>query len=157
KLGGRAHTQLKFDGIRVQLHLDRKQAAGHQGRLFSRSPQDMTCMFPELGDGVLRPGHAETAILASQALGLHPAAEEFLPFQETTRRRRKLGIEEAATELPLKAMVFDVMYRDGQPLLDRPLLERMDVLSGLVRGKEVLLPETGTVIDDPRRLDEIFE
>jgi len=50
-----------------------------------------------------------------------------------------------------------VMYRDGQPLLDRPLLERMDVLSGVVRGKEVLLPETGTVVDDPRRLDEIFE
>jgi DNA ligase-1 len=157
KLGGRAHTQLKFDGIRVQLHLDRKQAAGHQVRLFSRSLEDMTGMFPELVDGVLSQVQAETAILDSEALAFNPASEEFLPFQETTRRRRKLGIEEAATELPLKAMVFDVMYRDGQPLLDRPLLERMDVLSSVVRGKEVLLPETGTVVDDPRRLDEIFE
>jgi DNA ligase 1 len=157
KLGGRAHTQLKFDGIRVQLHLDRKQAAGHQVRLFSRSLEDMTGMFPELVDGVLSQVQAETAILDSEALAFNPASEEFLPFQETTRRRRKLGIEEAATELPLRAMVFDVMYRDGQPLLDRPLLERMDVLSGVVRGKDVLVPETGTVVDDPRRLDEIFE
>jgi DNA ligase 1 len=157
KLGGRAHTQLKFDGIRVQLHLDRKQAAGHQVRLFSRSLEDMTGMFPELVDGVLSQVQAETAILDSEALAFNPASEEFLPFQETTRRRRKLGIEEAATELPLKAMVFDVMYRDGQPLLDRPLLQRMDVLSDMVRGKQVLLPETGTVVDDPRRLDELFE
>jgi DNA ligase-1 len=157
KLGGHAHTQLKFDGIRVQLHLDRRQEEGHQVRLFSRSLEDMTGMFPELVNGVLNQVHAETAILDSEALAFNPASEEFLPFQETTRRRRKLGVDEAATELPLKAMVFDVMYRDGQPLLDRPLLDRMDVLTSVVRGKEVLQAETGVIVDDPERLDEIFE
>ncbi|HEY3060658.1 MAG TPA: ATP-dependent DNA ligase [Chloroflexota bacterium] len=157
KLGGRAHTQLKFDGIRVQLHLDRREAEGHQVRLFSRSLEDMTGMFPELVDGVLKQVKAETAILDSEALAFNPASEEFLPFQETTRRRRKTGIDAAATELPLKAMVFDVMYRDGQPLLDRPLLERMEVLTSVVHGKEVLQPETGVVVEDPERLDEIFE
>ncbi|HET6320241.1 MAG TPA: DNA ligase, partial [Chloroflexota bacterium] len=129
KLGGRAHTQLKFDGIRVQLHLDRTQTEGHQVRLFSRGLEDMTGMFPELVNGVLSQVQAETAILDSEALAFNPASEEFLAFQETTQRRRKLGIEQAATELPLKAMVFDIMYRDGQPLLDKPLLERMDILT----------------------------
>jgi DNA ligase-1 len=157
KLGGRAHTQLKFDGIRVQLHLDRTQPGGHQVRLFSRSLEDMTGMFPELIDGVLKQVQAETAILDSEALAFNPASEEFLPFQETTRRRRKQGIDEAATELPLKAMVFDVMYRDGQPLLDKPLLERMEVLTSVVRGKEVLQPEAGIVVDDAQRLDQMFE
>jgi DNA ligase-1 len=141
----------------VQLHLDRRQAEGHQVRLFSRSLEDMTGMFPELVKGVLNQVQAETAILDSEALAFNPASEEFLPFQETTRRRRKLGIDAAATELPLKAMVFDVMYRDGQPLLDRPLLDRMAVLSSVVRGKEVLQPETGVIVEDPERLDEIFE
>jgi len=157
KLGGRAHTQLKFDGIRVQLHLDRTQPEGQQVQLFSRSLENFTGMFPELVDGVLNQVQAETAILDSEALAFNPASEEFLPFQETTRRRRKLGIEEAATELPIKAMVFDVMYQDGQPLLDRPLLERMEVLMKVVRGKEVLQPETGVIVDDPEKLDEIFE
>jgi DNA ligase-1 len=157
KLGGRAHTQLKFDGIRVQLHLDRRQPEGHQVRLFSRSLEDFTGMFPELVGGVLNQVQAETAILDSEALAFNPASEEFLPFQETTRRRRKTGISEAAEELPLKAMVFDVMYRDGQPLLDKPLLARMDVLSNVVRGKEVLQPETGIVVDDATKLDAIFE
>src|SRR4051812_3065836 len=157
KLGGRAHTQSKFDGIRVQLHLDRGQPEGQQVRLFSRSLEDMTGMFPELVGGVLNQVDAKTAILDSEALAFNPASEEFLPFQETTRRRRKTGIDEAAVELPIKAMVFDVMYRDGEPLLDKPLLERIEVLTSVVRGKEVLQPEKGIVVDAAERLDEMFE
>src|SRR5207237_8359604 len=63
KLGGRAHAQSKFDGIRVQLHLDRGQPEGEQVRLFSRSLEDFSSMFPELIEGVLTQVQAETAIL----------------------------------------------------------------------------------------------
>jgi DNA ligase-1 len=157
KLGGRAHAQWKFDGIRVQLHLDRTQPEGEQVRLFSRSLESMTTMFPELVEGVLQQVQADTAILDSEALAFNPASEEFLPFQETTRRRRKHGVGDLATELPLKAMVFDVMYRDGQALLDRPLLDRIKVMQGMVRGTDVLQPEAGVVVDDPEKLDEMFE
>src|SRR5919202_1436109 len=101
----------------------------------------MTSMFPELVDAVLKQVKAETAILDSEALAFNPLSDEFLPFQETTRRRRKHGIDEAVTELPLKAMVFDVMYRDGTPLLDRPLLERVRVMSEMVEPSDVLRPE----------------
>jgi DNA ligase-1 len=157
KLGGRAHAQLKFDGIRVQLHLDRSQPEGEQVRLFSRSLESMTTMFPELVDGVLKQVRARSAILDSEALAFNPASEEFLPFQETTRRRRKHGVGDLATELPLKAMVFDVMYRDGEALLDRPLLERINVMADMVGGTDVLQPEKGVVVDDSERLDELFE
>jgi DNA ligase-1 len=157
KLGGRAHAQWKFDGVRVQLHLDRKQPAGEQVRLFSRSLESMTSMFPELVEGVLQQVRAETAILDSEALAFNPASEEFLPFQETTRRRRKHGVGDLATELPLKAMVFDVMYRDGQALLDRPLLDRINLMEQMVSGTDVLQPEAGVVVDDADKLDEMFE
>src|SRR5438876_5203616 len=143
RLGGSAHAQLKFDGVRVQLHLDRGQPPGEQVRLFSRSLESMTSMFPELVDGVLNQVQAQTAILDAEALAFNPLSEEFLPFQETTRRRRKHGVGELATELPLKAMVFDVMYRDGEALLDRPLLERLSVMNSMIRGTDVLQPETG--------------
>ena len=157
KLGGRAHAQLKFDGMRVQLHLDRSWPEGEQVRLFSRSLESMTSMFPELVEGVLKQVHAESAILDSEALAFNPLSEEFLPFQKTTQRRRKHRIGEFAAELPLKAMVFDVMYRDGEALLDRPLLERVALLTKMVRGTDVLQPEPGEVVDDPRHLEEMFE
>ncbi|HEY1296738.1 MAG TPA: DNA ligase, partial [Chloroflexota bacterium] len=72
KLGGRAHAQWKFDGVRVQLHLDRGRPAGEQVRLFSRSLESMTSMFPELVEGVLQQVKAETAILDSEALAFNP-------------------------------------------------------------------------------------
>jgi DNA ligase 1 len=157
KLGGRAHVQLKFDGVRVQLHLDRARPQGEQVRLFSRSLESMTSMFPELVDGVLKQVKAETAILDAEALAFNPLSEEFLPFQETTRRRRKHGIGELQTELPIKAMVFDMMYRDGQMLLDRPLTERIDTLLSTVNGNETLQAERGEVVDDADRLELLFD
>src|SRR5438046_10674081 len=85
KLGGRAHVQLKFDGVRVQLHLDRSRPAGEQVRLFSRSLESMTSMFPELVEGGLSPVKAETAILDAEALADHPLSDAFLPFLDPTR------------------------------------------------------------------------
>jgi DNA ligase-1 len=157
KLGGRAHAQLKFDGIRVQIHLDRSQPDEHQVRLFSRGLEDITGMLPELVDGVLKQVQAENAILDSESLAFNPLSEEFLPFQETTRRRRKHGIGDVAAELPLKAMVFDVMFRDGEPLLDKPLLERIDILMSLVRGTEVLQPERGVILEEADQLDAMLK
>jgi DNA ligase-1 len=157
KLGGRAHVQLKFDGVRVQLHLDRSRPEGEQVRLFSRSLESMTGMFPELVRGVLEQVQADTAILDSEALAYNPLSDEFLPFQETTRRRRKHGIGELQAELPIKAMVFDIMYRDGAALLDRPLTERIEVLGSTVSGSEVLQAERGEVISEANRLDLVFE
>ena len=157
KLGGRAHVQLKFDGVRVQLHLDRSQPAGQQVRLFSRSLESMTSMFPELVGGVLDQVKAETAILDAEALAFNPLSEEFLPFQETTRRRRKHGIGELQAELPIKAMVFDIMYLNGEPLLDAPLDRRIATLMTTVAGTEVLQAEQGEVLDDADRLEVLFD
>jgi len=157
KLGGKAHVQLKFDGIRAQLHLNRKNPPGEQVQIFSRSLETFTGMFPELVEGVLSQVKAETAILDTEALAFNPASEEFLPFQETTRRRRKHGIDDVATELPIKAMVFDVMYRDGVALLDRPLMERIEIMHEMVNGSDILRAETGEVVDDADRLESLFE
>ena len=56
-------------------------------------------MFPELIKAVRKQIKAKTIILDSEALAYNPDSEEFLPFQETTKRRRKHGIEEMAEKL----------------------------------------------------------
>lgn len=157
KLGGKAHAQLKFDGVRVQIHVNRTWPEGEQVRLFSRSLESMTSMFPEVVEGALKQVQAETAILDAEALAFNPLSDEFLPFQETTRRRRKHGIGELQAELPIKAMVFDMMYRDGEALLDRPLTERIDTMVSSVKGSDVLQAERGEIIDDADRLELRFE
>ena len=120
---GAVVAQYKYDGLRAQIHKDGKLVT-----IFSRNLEVHSHMFPELITGTLKQVRAERAILEAEALAYNATSEEFLPLQETTRRRRKHGIEAMAEQLPLKAFVFDILYKDGVSLLDTPLTERLKVL-----------------------------
>ncbi len=152
KFGGQAHIQQKFDGFRVQIH-----KKGKLIRLFSRNLEETTPMFPDLIEGVLNQVKADSVILDSEALAYSPESEEFLPFQETTKRRRKHGIEETAKLLPLKSMVFDIMYLEGKSLMDLPLTERIKRLAKVIHGDEVLIAQPGEITDKASRIQEIFD
>ncbi|MBI4039018.1 ATP-dependent DNA ligase [Candidatus Daviesbacteria bacterium] len=152
KFDGAAHVQQKFDGFRVQIHKD-----GGKIRLFSRNLEETTAMFPDIIKGVLQQVKAKNAILDSEALAYNPESEEFLPFQETTKRRRKYGIEEMVKKLPLKAFIFDIMYLNGQSLMDQVLQERIKNLRRVIHGDDILIPQLGEITDSEKRMTEIFD
>src|SRR3990167_5812370 len=145
-------VQYKYDGFRVQIHKD-----GDKVRMFSRILEEMTHMFPELIKGALEQVKADTVILDTEALAYNAQSEEFLPFQETTKRRRKHGIEEAAAKLPLKAFVFDVLYKDGKQLLDEPLTARMKILKETIKDDGVLIRTENQTVKDPKTLTLLLE
>ncbi len=151
KFGGEVHIQYKYDGFRVQIHKN-----GDQVRLFSRNLEETTAMMPEIIEGVRKQIKAKTAILDSEALAFNPQSEEFLPFQETTKRRRKYKVAEMAIELPLKAFVFDVMYLDGRSLIDLSLRDRMRRLKEVITGDEVLIAQPGEFTKSEERINELF-
>lgn len=152
KYGGEAHVQYKYDGFRVQIHKD-----GDRVRLFSRNLEETTPMFPDIVAGVLKQVKAKSAILDSEALAFNPESDEFLPFQETTKRRRKYGIEEMQKKLPLKAFVFDIMYLNGKSLVDESLESRVKSLEEVIDGDGVLIPQPGEIVHDADRLQELFD
>jgi len=146
-------AQYKYDGLRTQIHKD-----GQRVSIFSRSLEDMSHIFPELIAGTLRQVRAESAILDAEALAYNPAAEEFLPFQETTRRRRTHQIEAMAEQIPLKAFVFDILYKDGISLLDTPLMERLRILEETVHPAEDTLMLTAShIVKDASTLSLLFD
>ncbi|OGE42343.1 DNA ligase [Candidatus Daviesbacteria bacterium RIFCSPLOWO2_01_FULL_39_12] len=152
KYGGEVHVQYKYDGFRVQIHKN-----GDSIRLFSRNLEETTPMFPDIIKGVLAQVKAKSAILDSEALAYNPQSEEFLPFQETTKRRRKYGIEEMAIKLPLKAFVFDIMYLNGKSLMEKSLESRIKSLEQTIKGDDVLIPQPGEITDSPERIQELFD
>lgn len=145
-------AQYKYDGFRVQLHKN-----GEEVRMFSRNLEEMTQMFPELTEAVRKQIKAKTIILDSEALAYNPESEEFLPFQETTKRRRKHGIEEMAKSLPLKAFVFDILYKDGQSLIDMPLSQRMKILKEVLPEDDVLILTKNQTVNDAKVLSVLLE
>ncbi len=146
------HATPKFDGFRVQIHKD-----GDKVSMFSRNLENMTHMFPELIEGTLKQVKAKTAILDTEALAYNRESEEFLPFQETTKRRRKHGVKEMAESLPLKAFVFDILYKDGESLIDLPLQERSKILKETIKDDETLIPAPGIIIDNPQKLQIMLD
>jgi DNA ligase-1 len=145
-------AQFKYDGFRVQLHKN-----GDEVRMFSRNLEEMTQMFPELTEAVRKQIKAKTIILDSEALAYNPESEEFLPFQETTKRRRKHGIEEMAKSLPLKAFVFDILYKDGESLIDLPLTKRIEILKQVLPEDDVLIRTKNQTVRDAKTLSLLLE
>lgn len=144
---GTVDSQFKYDGFRVQIHKN-----GQDISLFSRNLENMTHMFPELIEGARRQIKATSAILDSEALAYNPDSEEFLPFQETTKRRRKHNIAETMAKLPLKAFVFDILYKNGKALIDEPLEKRLEILSTIVEHDDTLFVAQTKKISDAKTL-----
>ncbi len=149
---GVVDVQYKYDGLRAQIHKD-----GQQVSIFSRNLENMSQMFPEILEGTRKQVAAASVILDAEALAYHPASEEFLPFQETSRRRRKYHIEAMAAQMPLKAFVFDILYKNGASLLEKPLVERMKILEETITPDDILVLTSHQMVRDAKTLSLLFE
>jgi len=127
RVGNKFAAEPKFDGFRVQVHKNNNNI-----EIFSRNLEDMTHAFPDLVEGVKKEVKAKSAILEGEAIAYNPQTEEFLPFQETTKRRRKYQVEEKAKELPLVIFAFDLLYLNGKDITAKAYTERRKLLEGLV-------------------------
>jgi DNA ligase-1 len=130
---GTVGVQPKYDGLRVQIHKNADQVS-----IFSRNLESMTEMFPELVAAAAGL-EVESVILDGEAIAYNAESEEFVRFQETTARRRKEGIAEMAARVPMRAFIFDVMFRDGSDLTLLPYERRFEIIQELLRESDTLL------------------
>src|SRR5438270_4237901 len=143
---GTVGVQPKYDGLRVQIHKD-----GDQVKLFSRNLESWTDAFPELVAAASKL-KVESVILDGEAIAYNPDSEEYVPFQETSARRRKEGIEEFSEQVPLRAFVFDVMFRDGTDLTQLPYERRFAIAQELLKKSDTLLTAPLTKTDSAEEL-----
>ncbi|MEO0324186.1 MAG: ATP-dependent DNA ligase [Myxococcota bacterium] len=123
---GEAAFEVKLDGARVQVH-----KAGDEVRVYSRRRHDVTAGVPEIVEAV-RAFEAEELILDGEAIALRPDGSPHA-FQTTMRRfGRRSKVEEMRASLPLSHLYFDVLYQEGQSLIDTPAAERIARLDTLL-------------------------
>lgn len=120
---GRVAVESKYDGFRCQIHCD-----GSHVRIFSRNLEETTGMFPELVKEARTILGRRTAIFEGEALGYDGENDSYHPFQVTITRKRKHNILEKSEEIPLKCLVFDLLYLDGETIMERPFSERRRLL-----------------------------
>lgn len=117
----------KYDGIRAQAH-----KSDGRVKIFSRT-LDEVVEFPELRDPLAAlPGEY---IVDGEILAWHGAQP--LPF---TQLQKRLGRKNPSflliEEIPVKFVLFDLLYRDGELLLDQTLVERRRRLKQLLAQSE---------------------
>ena len=138
---GEASLEFKFDGARVQVH-----RLGDEVAIFSRALNNLTKAAPEIVEAV-RALPGGDLILDGEIISLTPNGRP-QPFQVTARRfGRKLDLERMRSELPLTPYWFDLLYLDGQPLIDEPQSRRFAALASLAPPGS-LVPRVVTA--DPR-------
>jgi DNA ligase-1 len=122
--------EFKYDGIRVQLH-----KFGDKVKMFSRKLEDVASSFPEIASVIS--SMPSEFILDGEVLAYR--AGRPLHFQELQRRlRRKAVTDHLMTEIPVMYVPYDVMYLNGQSVINRPLTERKKLLSQ-IRFKEPII------------------
>jgi DNA ligase 1 len=128
----------KYDGIRAQVHRNRNGTV----RIFSRT-LDEVAEFPELTMPISAlPGEL---ILDGEILAWRDARP--LPFTELQKRLGRKRVDMwMQHDIPVKFIAFDLLYQDGELLLDEPLTNRKKRLAGVFSGAP-----------DALRLAEIME
>lgn len=131
---GECVAEPKLDGFRLQIHLGRDEHHKPFVRFFSRNLVDMSESFPDLVDAIAQLP-CTSIICEGEAIAYNPNTGDFVPFQETVKRKRKHDIEAIAADLPLRVFLFDLLYLDGQLLLEKPLHERRALLRDALKNQ----------------------
>ena len=167
---GKCLVEPKFDGFRLQVHYigsDPRRGSDPteslpKVKLFSRSLEDVTYMYPDIVEGVKREVKAEELIIEGEAIGYNPKTGEFLPFQETVQRKRKYEITEKAIEVPLKLFAFELLFLNGKNFIKEPFIERRKALEEVTLknkdiSKQIIVVDHQEAVDKEDRLEKIFD
>jgi len=139
-------TEEKYDGVRCQLH-----RFGSRVELFSRDLKETTAAFPEIAEAALELTH--DLILDGEILA--HSGDQVLPFFDLQKRLgRKVVSAALRRQVPLVFVAFDLLWADGEVLLERPLRERRAGLEGLGLEHPFLLArvESAASEDDLERI-----
>jgi bifunctional non-homologous end joining protein LigD len=127
--------EVKWDGHRCLANL------GTSTRLTSRTRRDMTAQFPELID-MHRQLAARNAVVDGEIVALDRDGRPSFERMQDRFHRTPEELARNKGRVPVQFLAFDLLWLDGQPLLELPLHERRARLEEvLVETKDIRLSQ----------------
>lgn len=123
---GEVAIEPKFDGLRAQIHIDKKQK---RLWIYTRNLKEISHMFPE-AYSLIDYLKGESAIIDSEAVGV--SEDIMLDFQTTMKRRRKHDVSLFSEQIPITFQLFDIMMLDGKSLVKETYIKRREFLSNAI-------------------------
>jgi DNA ligase-1 len=124
---GEVAVEYKYDGSRFQFH--KKDGVC---RIYSRKLEEVTGSLPDIVRQLEEATADHDVILDGEAVAVRDGRP--MPFQYVIRRfRRKHQVDSMMEKIELVPRVFDILYLDGETLMDRPLVERRRLLEDVLK------------------------
>ena len=121
--------ELKLDGCRCIGYFDQSGTCLRNKRNMELLPR-----FPELKE--LHRSVSERTVLDGELVVLQNGVPDFFELQRRTLLTDRFKIEMAAARHPASFVAYDCLYRDSRSIMDRPLLERKELLQTSVKENE---------------------
>ncbi|MFH0848065.1 MAG: ATP-dependent DNA ligase [archaeon] len=159
KMGGIAAAEYKYDGLRLQAHVEsRRVALSKQVTLFSRRLENVTPQFPDAAASIRESVRPEAAILEGECVAVDSSTGDLLPFQVISQRRgRKYDIEAKTEEIPVVVFVFDLLFADGKDYAALPYATRRKALEDSVQETEHVKLSRQIIIESPEMIDRYMD
>ncbi|MDR0900995.1 MAG: ATP-dependent DNA ligase [Methanobrevibacter sp.] len=147
---GSAICEVKYDGIRVQIH-----KKGNELNIFTRRLENITKAIPEMVDYIKEAFPNEDFIAEGEMIATKDGKP--ISFQYILQRvRRKYNIDQAVKNTPLNLYLFDILYFK-ETTLDEPLYKRREILENIVTTSgKIHLSEMAKIdennLDDAQKL-----
>ena len=153
-VGRPAMVEAKYDGFRLQIH-----KKGDQVWLWTRRLENVTKQFPDVVEMVRKHVKANEIIFEAEAVGYDKKTGKFLPFQRISQRiKRKYDIWKMAKEIPVELHAFDIVYLEGEQLMQKKFKERREILEKVIESVEhKIQPSIGIVTSSEKEAQEFYE
>ena len=138
--------EYKYDGERAQIHFVSHDAAtdfattvapsaGKSDRgisnIFSRNSEDLSKKYPDILAKLptwIKPG-TKSFVLDCETVAWDVEKKHVLPFQQLMTRKKK-DVKTEDIKVKVCVFAFDILFLDGEALVNKPFRERRDLMYG---------------------------
>ncbi|MDU0203665.1 MULTISPECIES: RNA ligase family protein [Paenibacillus] len=125
-------AQIKWDGVRMLTYFD-----GNEVRLINRRLNDRTMQYPEIAN-ISTYCKAKSVILDGEIIALKDGKPSFHEIMRRDGVRNSKNIPQLLKTVPVVYMIFDILFHDGQWVVEQPLQQRQQLLSKVVSTSEMI-------------------
>lgn len=144
----------KYDGFRMLINKNKGKIT-----LFTRKLENVTNQFPDVVSAVEKNVKGDSFVLDSEVVGYDPKTIRYRPFEAISQRiKRKYEIEKLIDALPVEVNVFDVVYYNGESLINSPFKERRKLVEKIIKEKKLVIRlATQIITDDDKEAEKFYE
>ncbi len=153
RCGKPAAIEFKYDGFRMLINKDEKGEI----KIFTRRLDEVTKQFPDVVKYVKEHVKADSVMLDSEAIGFDSKTKKYKPFEAVSQRiKRKYDIERLIKELPIEVNAFDILYLNGESLINEPFKKRSEILRKLIKPHKYKIRYANQIITSDEKEAEKF-